>query len=33
MKTFGNVIWAICGGLLDALLWLLAGVLGGKRQE
>ena len=27
MRTFGNVIWALCGGLLDALLWGVAGVI------
>ena len=26
MKTLGNVIWMLCGGLLEAFLWGLAGV-------
>ncbi len=27
MKTIGNFIWLICGGLLSALGWCLAGIL------
>lgn len=27
MKTFGNIIWIICGGLLSALSWVLAGFI------
>lgn len=27
MKTVGNIIWILCGGLLSALSWLLAGCI------
>ena len=27
MKTFGNILWVLCGGGLLALLWFLAGLL------
>ena len=27
MKTLGNILWFLCGGLWSGLLWYLAGVL------
>ncbi len=27
MRFLGNVLWAVCGGLLSALCWLIAGVI------
>ncbi len=27
MRVLGNIIWIICGGLLSALGWILAGIL------
>ena len=27
MKLLGNILWMLCGGLLDALLWGIAGVI------
>ena len=27
MRTIGNIIWIICGGLVTAICWALAGIL------
>ena len=27
MRILGNIIWIICGGLISAIIWALAGVL------
>ena len=27
MRTIGNIIWILCGGILTAIFWALAGIL------
>lgn len=27
MRTIGNIIWIICGGLISAILWAIVGVI------
>lgn len=27
MRTIGNIIWILCGGVITALLWVIAGAL------
>ena len=27
MRTLGNIIWIICGGLISSILWLATGIL------